>query len=163
MATKWETTYTDLTKVNGGNEYEDGDAITTDSVNVPIKNSAYAIQVANEAKIYAENAMNQTQREPVVEYVDNSANYAGITSFSLTKSGIYNIEIYGSFSSTYDIFETYTISIIYDKDQVGDSTYYPIINLSNTLKVRAYANRGYLEIQNISNGNKIKIHKIIRL
>lgn len=44
MATKWKKTYTDISNVNGGNEYETGDHITKETVNVALNNTAYLQQ-----------------------------------------------------------------------------------------------------------------------
>jgi hypothetical protein len=41
MATKWKKIYTDISNVNGGNEYETGDHITKETVNVALNNTAY--------------------------------------------------------------------------------------------------------------------------
>ena len=148
MATKWETTYTDLTKVNGGNEYEDGDAITTDSVNVPIKNSAYAIQVANEAKIIANNAVNQTQHIPVVEYVDDR----GVNEYFLTKEGLYNIEISFGYNDI-DVWETGCFIIMYS-DYIGDTIFFPTLTI-NGRTVTPSISRGYVSAKTGSGYYKI--------
>lgn len=153
MATKWEATYTDLTNVNSGNEYEDGDAITTDSVNVPIKNSAYAIQVANQAKIYAENAMNQTQHIPVVEY----NNIEGTFTYQVNKSGLYGLEVSFGYDEQ-DNLKTMMITLFFDINHLGDVVVYPKFYLPNstTTSVNITVNQNYITSDR-------RIIKIIRL
>lgn len=43
---KWTKTYTDIDNVNGGNQYEKGDHITKEAINIPLNNSEYAVQKA---------------------------------------------------------------------------------------------------------------------
>lgn len=51
MATKWKKTYTDISNVNGGNEYETGDHITKETVNVALNNTAYLQQTKVTAEL----------------------------------------------------------------------------------------------------------------
>lgn len=51
MATKWKKTYTDISNVNGGNEYETGDHITKETVNVALNNTAYLQQTKVTAEV----------------------------------------------------------------------------------------------------------------
>ena len=156
MAT-WEATYTALKDINNGVEYKDGDAITTDSVNVPIKNSAYAIQKAEEAIIIANNAVKQTQREPVIIYEDKTL--VGKTVVYLPYSGIYNVEIYKTINELDEI-NTYSFTIYYDKDMLADETWHPTFSFGNTI-FQPDVNRGYLSVY--GNGTDQKIIKVTRL
>lgn len=64
---KWEQIYTDLNSLNGGIKYEVGDIITTESVNVSLQNSWYAVSEATKANSNAEQA-NDTAQE-ALDYV----------------------------------------------------------------------------------------------
>lgn len=53
----------ELNEINGGKRYENGDGVQPDAINIPLELSAYAIQVADEAKLLAELASGTTLNE----------------------------------------------------------------------------------------------------
>lgn len=161
MATKWTGTYTPITNVNNGNEFGDGDVITTEMANVPINNAEYAVQTANEAKTIAEQAYNQSKSEPNVLYEDLQG--LGVSNYKLSESGLYHVEFYDTFNSRDDLISG-EITFYYDTNRVGYlsiNNQYMFSN-GNTIRV-SIDTTGTFELLNQSNVVKkiIKITKII--
>lgn len=50
MATNWTKQKTEASKINGGKEYQDNDAITTENMNQMINNSLYTLYVVDNLK-----------------------------------------------------------------------------------------------------------------
>ena len=50
MATNWTKQKTEASKINGGKEYQNNDAITTENMNQMINNSLYALHIVDNLK-----------------------------------------------------------------------------------------------------------------
>ena len=57
MATNWTKQKTEASKINGGKEYQNNDAITTENMNQMINNSLYTLKVVDtlKARYYPDN------------------------------------------------------------------------------------------------------------
>lgn len=160
MATKWTGTYTPIANVNNGNEFGDGDVITTEMANVPINNAEYAVQVANQAKEKAEQAYNQSKSEPIIIYEDLAG--SGVKSYQLSETGLYHVEFINSFNSRDDIISG-EITFYYDTNRVGYLSINNQYMFSDGTTIRVSCDSGMLELLTQSNVVKkiIKITKII--
>lgn len=103
MATKWESSYTELENINSGYEYQNGDAITTESVNTPIKNADYAVQLAKQAV--------EAQNYGIYTIFKTYDSRETVMNYTLPSAGIYCIEFEDSVDS-YDNQWTFTGIII---------------------------------------------------
>lgn len=162
MATKWTGTYTPIANVNNGNEFGDGDVITTEMANVPINNAEYAVQVANQAKAKAEQAYNQSKSEPIIIYEDLAGSGVGVESYQLDSSGLYHVEFINSFNSRDDIISG-EITFYYDTNRVGYLSINNQYMFPDGTTIRVSCDSGVLELLTQSNTAKsiIKIIKII--
>ena len=161
MATKWTGTYTPIANVNNGNEFGDGDVITTEMANVPINNAEYAVQVANQAKAKAEQAYNQSKSEPIIIYEDSLM--IGVKSYQLDSSGLYHVEFVKSVDSL-DRVVSGEITFYYDYNRLGDGTLKTQYSFSDgTIIIVSGTSSGNLQLLTQSNTAKsiIKIIKII--
>ena len=163
MATKWTGTYTPIANVNNGNEFGDGDVITTEMANVPINNAEYAVQVANQAKEKAEQAYNQSKSEPIIIYEDLAGSGVGVKSYQLSETGLYHVEFINSFNSRDDIISG-EITFYYDSNRLGNgrlNTQYSFDD--GTIIIVSCTSLGNLQLLTESNASKsiIKIIKII--
>ena len=161
MATKWTGTYTPIANVNNGNEFGDGDVITTEMANVPINNAEYAVQVANQAKEKAEQAYNQSKSEPIIIYEDSLM--IGVKSYQLDSSGLYHVEFVNSVDSL-DRVLSGEITFYYDSNRLGNgrlNTQYSFDD--GTIIIVSCTSLGNLQLLTESNASKsiIKIIKII--
>ena len=161
MATKWTGTYTPIANVNNGNEFGDGDVITTEMANVPINNAEYAVQVANQAKEKAEQAYNQSKSESIIIYEDSSL-MNGVESYQLDSSGLYHVEFVKSVDSL-DRVVSGEITFYYDSNRLGDGILKTQYSFSDGTTIIVSCNSGVLELLTQSNiaKNIIKIIKII--
>lgn len=48
MPTQWQDRYTDLSNINNGNEFEDGDDVLAEHINASIENGAYAKKMTDQ-------------------------------------------------------------------------------------------------------------------
>lgn len=102
MATKWESSYTELENINNGYEFQDGDAITTESVNTPIKNADYAVKLAQQAVDGQKYGIYQVYKATDLTKIS--------ASYTFEENGFYVIEV-GYSADGFSSFSSYMIYV----------------------------------------------------
>lgn len=83
---EWTKNYTNIDEVNNGNQYKEGDHITTDTLNVPLNNSEYAVQKA--LQLEQSKVDKETNKKLIYNYQKSDADFNDFTS-----SGFYYLTI----------------------------------------------------------------------
>lgn len=153
----WETKYTPLSNINGGNKYTVDSQVTIEMFIVPIENAEYAVQTSENAKTIAQNASNTAnEAKNAVNSKQNAINESNKLDYAYLK----NVPTKLPASDVYEWAKestkpTYTASEVgaYSKTEIDAKFKYYMHNIQVVLSTTSSGSKYYVAFQVVSTRN----------